>query len=161
MRKTLLASSLIFSILTLISPSSVQLVYAQYFQRPGQSGQVRNSEKQSAYKHEAPRKMDKEINLPDLPRYPGAKFISGEEAANNEQVRSAYTIDYSIAKNSESQIIPWYANVLSSGGWKINQQTSSSIDASNDKMNAHCNIFFESGDQKSSRLHVNYVVVSN
>ncbi len=143
MRKALLA------VLLAIIASSEIIQFAQA---------QNNTGSRQLCKRESQKRMDKEVVLPDIPRFPGAKFVSGQEAASKEQVVCAYTIEYSVPKRSEPQIIPWYFNELKSGGWMINQQTSHSVDASNEKTNAHCNIFYDTGDAKNSTLHVNYVI---
>jgi len=72
--------------------------------------------------------------------------------------QTSYSILYAIPKSAESQVIPWYVSVLGSTGFRINQQTANSIDASNEKTRAHCNVFFDTYDDVYSNLHVYYFV---
>lgn len=107
----------------------------------------------------APRKPTmREFIIPDIPKFPGATFLSGDEKKGDGQTAAAYSAEYSIPKSAEYQVIPFYANILNSGNWKIAQQTENSIDAANEKTNSHCNIFCDSYDDLTSTLHVYYVM---
>jgi len=102
----------------------------------------------------------KEVTLPDLPRFPAAKFISAQEYGKNASVPVSYIIEYSIPKASESQVIPYYAGILSAGGWEAAHQTATSISASNESTHARCTINVSSDDNFYSRFQVNYAVVN-
>ena len=112
----------------------------------------------TVFKRETTKAIDKNIALPDVPLYPGAKFLSGEQAEPSERVICACTINYVLPNNnSQSQVIDFYANALNSNGWRMEQQTKNIVTASNQTNHSHCDIIVDYGDQKTTRLHINYV----
>ncbi len=111
-----------------------------------------------SFKRESHKAMENDISIPEIPRFPGAKFVSGDEAQPSENLVCGYTIDYAVQQRAASQVIPFYHNVLSSGGWKIDQEEENSITSKNENSNSHCHIYVDEANDKDIKLHINYAV---
>jgi hypothetical protein len=110
-------------------------------------------------KPEPPQATGKEIFVSEIPKFPGARFISGEEL-HQQGVDKACIIHYSIPKSSESQVIPFYSNALNGSGWEIEQESTNSLSASNTKLRADCSISVSSDDEFFRTIEVNYTQTS-
>jgi len=115
--------------------------------------------KNAKFKKEFRQATGKEVIIPDIPKYPGSTFISGQESKKKETGSVDYLVTYSISKSSQSQVIPFYANLFNGGGWHISQQTEAAISASNESKQATCSVFVSSDGDTFSSLKVGYSVL--
>jgi hypothetical protein len=102
----------------------------------------------------------KEIIIPGLSRFPGSKFISGQEKSVRNGQGTNYDITYSIPKASEAQVIPFYAQFLSSNGFKYPQQTQYSISAEDYKSGSSFSASVKAFDGFSSDIVIDYTIMS-
>ena len=154
---------LVFVVLLLtVMSTSAQAQYSKNNQsrnsKPKQSGSA--SSQPVPFKKGATKTMEKDISIPDVPVFPGAKFFSGQQAVPSNTVISGYTVEYKIPNSTPDQVVSFYQNVFNGGGWKISQQTPRSIDAHNPTNNSFCNVFVDGGEKKRGKLHINYVITA-
>jgi hypothetical protein len=152
MRKTLLA--LFFTVCFSGALMNASIAQSQYnYPIP-----ALQAPKKAKFKTESRKATGKEIIIPDLPRYPGGRFISGEEKKSKDG-GMAYSVKYSIPKSSQSQVVPFYANIFNGGGWRISQQTEENITAMNTSKYASSSVTVSSDGDSFSLLEVNYAVL--
>ncbi len=125
-----------------------------------QFGTVSKTSPKYKEKSRLPEAETKEIKLPDIPVFPGAKFISAQEAGKKAAgVSSSYTLQYLIPQASELQVVPFYAGIFG-GDWNIAQKGERCITAINEKTNTRCSITVGTYNQFYSNINVIYTVTA-